>query len=292
MGKHVLCEKPMARTVEECLEMKSASEQAGTVLMVGFMKRFAPTLKQACEIIRSGELGEILGVQASWTTCEFGRPQMDRDRRIHMGGLFADHGAHTFDILRWWIGECSSVTASLDFPIIHPYREVDDMGYALLRYESGVNGMVHMSLAEHGEECDVYRISGTKATLEAKYGGYGFNLKYLPFWRYKLTLYRKGREIANVNDDGRINSINDFILDLNYEKENPFYSEIRHFVECVRNKSTPVVNADDGIKSVEIINAVYESARLKTTVNIPLNYQPDLVRGLEQIQRANIEIAG
>jgi predicted dehydrogenase len=288
-GKHVMCEKPMGRTVDECLKMKEASAKSGTILMVGFMKRFVPALKQVKQMIESGELGTILNVQASWTSCEFGRPEMDRDKRIHMGGLFADHGAHTFDILRWWIGEVSSVTANLVFPIIHPHRQVDDMGFAMLQYENGVTAMVHMSLADHGEECDIYRVSGTKGVLEAKYGGYGFNLKYLPFWRYKLTLYRNGREIISINDDGRINSIDDFILDLSYPAESPFYGEICHFTDCIRNNTKPNTDANDGIKSIEIINSVYESARLKKTVQLPLGYQPDLVSSLEQIERKNLE---
>ena len=74
-GLHVLCEKPMARSVQECQAMIDAATNSGKALMVGFMKRYDKSFLKATEMVESGELGDLIEVRCNWS---FGVPRQDR----------------------------------------------------------------------------------------------------------------------------------------------------------------------------------------------------------------------
>jgi predicted dehydrogenase len=113
-GKHVLCEKPLARTAEEAREMVEVARAAGTVHATGFNYRFLPALHLARELIRDGRLGDLYhcrGVYLKGSGTDRSAPMRWRHRREVAGhGTLGDLGSHVLDLARWLAGEIVAVS--------------------------------------------------------------------------------------------------------------------------------------------------------------------------------------
>ena len=107
-GKHVLCEKPMAMTVEECDEMIAAADKGGVVLQIGFMRRFDQSFMRAKEIVESGAIGDVVMVRSNTRSPGIPQPWMYDIQKSN--GPLAEVNSHDIDTLRWFTGsEFSSV---------------------------------------------------------------------------------------------------------------------------------------------------------------------------------------
>ena len=116
-GKHVLCEKPLADTVQECAEMVAAAESAAGLAMVGFSNRRFPWAQEAKRLIDTGMLGRIFHVHAQSLSASMLKPDAKRrwrsDPRRAPLGVLGDLGSHTFDLLRFLFGEVIEVCADM-----------------------------------------------------------------------------------------------------------------------------------------------------------------------------------
>ena len=141
-GKHVLVEKPMALTTAECRAMIAAADNAGVTLTVGLIRRYRNLNRWAKALLDAGALGEITsfefteGFSYNWrvTTDSFWR------REKSGGGVLVDSGAHTLDLLTWWLGEVAEVD----------YRDDSRGGveadcFLELKLASGATGTVELS---------------------------------------------------------------------------------------------------------------------------------------------------
>ena len=102
-GKHVLCEKPIASTLEEATRMAEAAEQADGVFLMGFMRRFDPDFRRAAERIAAGDIGEPVLVRS--TTRGPGLPPEWAWDTTVSGGLVAEVNSHDIDTIRWLSGQ-------------------------------------------------------------------------------------------------------------------------------------------------------------------------------------------
>jgi len=141
-GKHVLLEKPMALSIEECDQMVAVTQQACVKFMVGHNNHFVPAYQKTKEILDSGDLGEIvLGsstMSKRWINPN--RREWHLDRR-YGGGMWLTVGVHAVDRLTWLMDSpVESVSAHLDTRF-HD-QHADDVGMALLRYKNGAVGTV------------------------------------------------------------------------------------------------------------------------------------------------------
>ncbi len=139
-GKHVLLEKPMAPSLEECDRIVDAAERAGVQLMVGHVKHFVPAFEAAKAALDAGEIGEVVHAHSTMQ-----RPWMTANRRPwHLdratgGGMWLTIGVHLIDQLRWLVGaEATSVAAELGTRFHR--QQADDLGVAFLRYANGCSG--------------------------------------------------------------------------------------------------------------------------------------------------------
>src|SRR5437588_794037 len=114
-GKHLLCEKPLARDGAEAKQMLAAASRAHVKHMVAFNYRFVPAVRQAYELIRAGELGEIRHFRAHYLQDWITDPEFPRvwrlDRTAAGSGALGDLGAHVVDLARFLVGELKSVAA-------------------------------------------------------------------------------------------------------------------------------------------------------------------------------------
>ena len=174
-GKHVLCEKPMAVKLEDCLEMVRTASETGKTLMIGQNQRFARAHVEARKLIAAGELGRILAFHTT-----FGHPGPEGwtgqknswffDKKRAAFGALADLGVHKTDLMHYLLGErivrvsANFTTLDKKYPDGRPI-DVDDNAFCIYTTESGAVGTMHVSWTFYGQEDNSTRIYGTKGIL-------------------------------------------------------------------------------------------------------------------------------
>lgn len=174
-GKHVLCEKPMATSLQECEDMVSAARASGKRLMIGHNQRYAPAHQKAREMIASGVIGDVLtflttfghsgpeiwtGTASSWF--------FDKNKAAF--GALADLGIHKADLIHYLTGdeivEASAFVGTLDkkTPDGAPIS-VDDNAICIMRLRKGGMGILRASWTFYGQEDNSTRIYGAKGVL-------------------------------------------------------------------------------------------------------------------------------
>src|SRR5882762_8048439 len=174
-GKHVLCEKPLARTLGEGEAMVRAAEKMGVVLKCGFNHRHHPAIMAAKRHFENGLVGAAVFLRAAYGIC--GRPGYEKewraDPRITSGGQLMEQGIHVIDLFRWFIGEIQDVTALAETSY-RPIAPLEDNAFATCRTRAGVPASLHSSLTQWKNifSFEVYGKEGYLA-VEGLGGGYG-----------------------------------------------------------------------------------------------------------------------
>lgn len=288
----ILCEKPMASNIEDARAMVSAAESAGVPLFIGFNCRFDPAVFRAAELLRDGIIGKIFSV-----TGYFGAYVPSFDNRLvktffrlikvfgmtpetHFGawrqtdpraggGCFADHGVHWFDLFRWYLDdEAASVCATIDSFIPRGCNE--DHAMALIRFRKGVPGFIETTSSEmHASRLQHWiLLSGEKGSLRVVMDNTWF-VKGVPLGlklRSKLEIYDLK---SIVRDKWR------HIEVPRGPNAHLTKRQLDVFIDKVRCDFTPhptlgdmIGHAHDGIRSMEMLDAVYRSARDKSVINL------------------------
>jgi predicted dehydrogenase len=148
-GKHVLCEKPLASTVEDCRAIVATAERRGRTLATGFNYRFYPAVVKARELIESGRIGEIVHV-ASFAGHP-GGPEFTHhwvhDPDIMGGGALMDNGIHAADLTLHFLGHVEEAHG-FSSDRVWNFGRSEDNGFVLMRTASGRIGTLHASWTE------------------------------------------------------------------------------------------------------------------------------------------------
>jgi predicted dehydrogenase len=258
-GIHVLCEKPMAISIEEAEEMVKASKRTGKILMIGQNQRFRPFNSFLKKIIEKGELGEIYYARGYYLRRK-GIPGIGTwftNKEFSGGGAILDIGVHILDLV-WWlmgmpkpkyilgntyaifgpkgIGEGGWNKGAKGMPIF----DVEDFGVGLIKFENGKIITLEVSWASHIEKDEGnFLILGTL-------GGAQLN----PPKIFK-------------DIDG--NPVNIEIPEKNYEWGE---GEIEHFIECIKENKEPIVTGEHGLIVMKMLLAIYKSAEIGKAVEI------------------------
>ena len=149
-GMHVFCEKPPGRNVEDILRVIECEKlHPNLKLMYGFNHRYHESVRDALQLIQSGNFGKIInmrGVYGKSKLITFNQPDWRVKREIAGGGILLDQGIHMVDLMRLFAGEFSEVQSYLSNA--HWGYDVEDNAYALMRAENGVVGMLHSSATQ------------------------------------------------------------------------------------------------------------------------------------------------
>jgi predicted dehydrogenase len=166
-GKHVLCEKPLALSAEETQAMWRAAEDAGVVHATGFNYRFVPAVRLARELVRSGELGEIVHFRGRYLqSWGWDAPAEDWhfDPATAGTGAIGDLGAHVVDLARFLVGEIRTVGALVRTFV--PGHRVDDSFVATIEFETGASGTLEASRLARGRiNHNAFELNGTKGSV-------------------------------------------------------------------------------------------------------------------------------
>ena len=179
-GKHVLCEKPMARNLAEARDMAKMADRAGVAAMVNHQFRFLPLRSRIKELVDEGYLGEphaaTLTVFRSSLADPHGRPfgwLMEYDKA---GGMLGATGSHHIDALRWWFGEITAV-AGATATMVKKRRlpesaamatvDADDNFAFVLRFANGALATVHVTATAPVDAAEEIVLSGSEGMLMA-----------------------------------------------------------------------------------------------------------------------------
>ncbi len=255
-GKHVLCEKPMATTLEEAVAMQEAARRNNRLLMIGFVRRFGHDCEVIRDLIHEDALGELYYGKVAYLRRHGNPGGWFGDKTFSGGGPLIDIGVHVIDLARYLFGNPKPVSVyGATFSKLgarkHIKGEVDyvssstetyecnceDLVSAMIRFENGAVLAVEASFEANLANNNRIQLLGTKAgvcidqtmQITTEYNGY----------------------LADVEIDGK--------TDLN--AADAFAGEIKHFVDCIADESKTCISpAEDGVALMQILTAIYRSA--------------------------------
>jgi myo-inositol 2-dehydrogenase / D-chiro-inositol 1-dehydrogenase len=262
-GKHIMCEKPFARTIEEAQRMLDAVKAAGVKLVYGEMLCFAPKYVRAKRLVDEGALGEVFLVKQSE---EHDGPHSPWfwDVERSGGGVLLDMGCHSIEFARWILNrpKVKSVTAQMGTFVHHDKTRGEDHSICIIEFENGSLAVAENSWGKTGgidDRCEIY---GTKGNTRAD----------LIHGNALMTHSKVGYGYAVEKADTTTGwTFTGFEEEWNYG----FPQEMQHFVNVVLGKENPIETGEDGLEVLKIIYAAYQSAGEGRRINFP--YEPPKV---------------
>lgn len=240
-GVHVLCEKPMAVTVQECQQMIAACRQARVKLMVAYRLHFETINLAAMELARRGELGDLKFFTSSFSMTV--RRGDIRTKREYGGGTLYDIGVYCINAARnLFRTEPTEVSAVSINSGLKSLAEIDETTAATLRF--GDERVATFITSFNAADVGAYRIVGTKGQLHADPAyEYAEGLEYTMEIDGKKTTKRAG-------------------------KRDQFAPELLYFSDCILRDTQPEPSGEEGLQDVRIVEALYDSARKGRPVRI------------------------
>lgn len=257
-GKHVLCEKPMAMTPEECRAMVEASKRTGKILMIGHNQRLAKAHGKAKELIEAGTIGNLITFQAvfvhkgpeTWSI-DAGKNTWFFDKSKAVMGAMADLGIHKTDLIQYLTGEkvaeATAVLTTLEKTDASGNRiGVDDNAFCIYKMRSGIVGTMTAGWTCYGNENNSTVIYGTKGVM-----------KIYSDPDYSIVLEMKDGETVK------------YCIDKIQTNDNQTKSGvIDMFVDALRTGREPELNGEDALSAMKAVFACVESSQTGRTVKI------------------------
>lgn len=257
-GKHVLCEKPMATTIEDCQAMVDAAQKTGKILVIGQNQRLTKTHMKARQMIRNSEIGEIIGFRTTFGhggpetwSIDPGKKTWFFDKNVAVMGVMADLGIHKTDLLHFLTDQkIVETTANLttidkrgaDGELI----KVDDTAICLYKLENGAIGTMTASWTFYGPEDNSTVIYGTKGIMRL-YEDPRFSIQL--FLKSGEKIYYEIDKIQ-TNDDQTSTGV------------------IDAFIESVITGQGGELAAENVLESMRVVFASIESSRTGKTVQV------------------------
>lgn len=243
-GVHVLCEKPMAASSEDCEAMIAAAEQNHSKLMIAYRLHFDAANLEAIELAKSGKLGDL-----RMFTSEFAQQVASDNIRVtepvaRGGGAVYDMGIYCINASRYLFGaEPVEVMAVAGNDGGERFKLVEEMMSVTMRFPEGRIATFTCSFG--AADIGRYALIGTKGVLRAD-----------PAYEYAMALKHQ------ITVGGKTTS-------KTYPKRDQFAAQIFYFSDCVLKEKEPEPSGLEGLADVSVIEAIYQSARTKKPVLVP-----------------------
>ena len=258
-GSHVLCEKPMAMNAEEGRQMLEAARRAGKRLMINFSYRFTEQSMALKSLVEEDILGDVYFARTIWHRRR-GLPGFGGwfgQKALSGGGPLIDLGVHRLDLALWLMGYPKPVwvMGSAYSPIGSALAlekgaqfDVEDLAVAMIKFENGATLELEASWAANISERELMetRLFGTKAGLVQR------NLEETYKFEAEVYLERDGAHY-NMKLHG---------------PTRPVPTSMAHFVDSIVNDTPHIAPGEEGLRVMEILDAIYASAKLGQPVRV------------------------
>jgi UDP-N-acetyl-2-amino-2-deoxyglucuronate dehydrogenase len=259
-GKHVVVEKPLEVTAERSRQLIDAADAAGLVVAAIFMSRFAPANAFAKSAVAEGRLGRILQADAY---VKWWRDQAYYDSgawrgtmALDGGGALMNQGIHQVDLLRWIAGPVQEVFAYAA-TLNHEGLEVEDTLVAVLRFENSAVGQISAATSLWPGRAKALHVHGTEGSLILEDD-------VLVDWQV-----RSGDEAERAallgTYGGRGTGGSSDPMAISFENHRLQYQDL---IDALDSGRAPAVDGREGIKAVELVEAIYASTRSGTPVRL------------------------
>lgn len=241
-GKHVLVEKPMAITTDECEEMIEACRESCVHLMVAYYRRFFPVVERIKQLVEQGAIGQIVRARAQ--TASFYAPREDGERSwlndpdIAGGGFLTDVGTHRLDLLVHILGPPCEVAAYADTDILN--TDVDDSSSLIMRFENGVHGTAEFNW-NIGAPIDEFEVCGTGGRILCR--GLDAGELELISGDEKRSFHLPAPSITHLG-------------------------LVSHYVQCLLAGQPNQLNGEEGMMTTSITEAAYVSSEQKRSITL------------------------
>jgi predicted dehydrogenase len=248
-GYHVLCEKPMGLTMQECGDMIQAAERANKRLFAIKQNRYNPPVAAVKDVIESGKLGKVMSIQLScfWNrNTDYYANSWKGTNDLDGGTLFTQF-SHFVDLLYWLIGDVDEVAAMMGNFAHQGIIEFEDTGVAILKFTNGAIGTINYTVNSFQKNMEgSLTIFGEKGTV--KIGGQYLNeLEYQNIEDYKIENLPEGNKANNYGNYTGSMSNHDKVYD--------------NLIEVLTHNAAITTSSYEGMKVVEIIQKIYKSAQ-------------------------------
>jgi predicted dehydrogenase len=242
-GKHVLCEKPLAATVEDCHRMVEACKRNSVYLMTAYRKYFEPGSVELKKLITTGKLGRLRHMFSTYTEVVDPKKAWQLKRDLAGGGSLMDIGIYCVNTMRWLAGTSPiEVTANTwtDDPI--RFSEVEDsIAFRLVHPE----GLVCQGTSSYSAKAASFvQVHGDKGWA-ALNPAFAFEEERRLFGKIQGRWFEK-----------KFGVVDEFVL------------EIDHFADCIRRRHDPKPDGTEGLRDIATVQAIYQSARENRTVRV------------------------
>jgi predicted dehydrogenase len=257
-GKHVLCEKPLGRTVAEAEELAAVCRAAGVQLGTAFMMRFHSQHQAAAKMIDQGQLGKPVYARAQ-LSCWY--PPMPgawrQDPALGGGGSLIDMGGHCIDLLEMFFGPVRQVSCFTN-RTVHSYAS-EDSATVMLRFANDALGTVDtfFCIQDHCSKNALELYGSTGSILAAGTIGQGSAGDMTAYLQAEAAGYQAQQ--ARGAGEG---------LKINPEPQNIYRAEIEAFSQALLDGAANPLSAEIGLHSQHVLAACYESARTGQAVEV------------------------
>jgi predicted dehydrogenase len=249
--KHVFCEKPLARNLEEAKAMVETANESGYFLKTGSNLRYFSNVWKAKELFDAGKIGEPLFIRGwighdilRWIGYKGGELPKSwfLDPELIGGGTFLDNGVHILDLFRWFFGDfnrCFGRVETLHIPI-----KLEDNGWGLYQGKNGKTAFLQCSWTEWA------------------------SYMYMELYGTEGSIYidnRRNTSKTTYSDREGIQQV----FDYSTEPPKSYELELRDYIAAVEAGRQPLASGFDGMKAVGMVHAVYESSKIGRFVDIP-----------------------
>jgi len=248
--KHVFCEKPLARDPEKAKQIVDTAREEGVKLKCGFTLRHHPGIQQAREWFYGGSIGKLIFLRCRYGMC--GRPGYEKEWRARVefsgGGELIDQGVHILDLFRWFAGDFVKAVGftSTAFWDIAP---LEDNAFGLLRTKEGQIASLHVSWTQW-KNLFSFEIFGKEGYIMVEGLGGSYGLEHAILGRRSFVEPFKEESIEFRGED------------------RCWQDEWKEFTTAIRENREPLGNGLDGLESLKLAYALYESARKSCVVSL------------------------
>jgi predicted dehydrogenase len=249
-GKHVLCEKPLCRTLEEAEAMVAAARRAERVLKCGFNHRHHPAIFEAHQRLRRGEFGRPIAARCRYGIC--GRPGYENEWRADpnraAGGQFAEQGTHAIDLFRWFLGDLAEVSCMTSIGYFRK-QALEDNGIAIFRSADGALATLHSSLT-HWKNLFSFEMVGEDGYFEVEGLGASYGTEKLILGKRDFSAPFQDHIIEYRGGDAS------------------WQAEWREFKQAIGENRVPLGSDIDGLETVRAVLAAYQAEKSHSVVQI------------------------
>lgn len=272
-GVHVIVEKPMAPSLEECDRMLEAQRRSGKLLSVIAQNRFRDDMAQLKAVLDSGRIGRIAHARiasAWWRGSAYYDLWWRGTWASEGGGPTLNHAIHHIDLALWLLGRPQAVAAMMT-NAGHDNAEVEDLSVALLQYERGLAELTS-SVVHHGEQQEII-VQGEHARIGQP-------------WSVAAETARPNGFPETGGDAELVAELEAVAASQAALEHTGHTGQLGDVIAAIREGRAPLVDGEAGKRAIELVTAIYAAAIERRTIDLPITAENPWYRSETLLERA------